>query len=208
MATRASAARTLPPGDEFHSPRPFRAMALALLPSLIPLALWLGGTISLVAAVLAAAVLLAMAAVHVGYAWFDLLRCRRLSDRLLLAYPRARFSSPLVEWRVRELTSSRMRRHLASWVQLVVEEAATQKHLTWTPLNRAAARRSAFLLRRLEARLADLSLPVSPRGMLIVRELLADGMTSPLYRSDRADSLPDALAEALSDLTVHGREPL
>jgi hypothetical protein len=208
IATRVSAGHALPSGDEFHPPHPARVTIVALLPSLVPLALWVGGAIPSVAAVVTGAVLLTMAAAHIGYAWFDLIRCRRLADRLLLAYPHARFSSPVVEWRADELTSVRMRRYLASWVRLLIEEADAPRRLTWSPLNRGAALRGRYLLRRLETRLGDLSRPVSPRGVLIVRELLADGTTSPLYRSDRADTLPDALAEALADLTIDAREPL
>ena len=79
-------------------------------------------------------------------------------------------------------------------------DEAQRPSLRWTPVNRGAALRSLFLLRRLEATLGDASRPVSPRGVLIVRRLLADGTTSPLYRRDRAEELPDALAGALADL--------
>jgi hypothetical protein len=202
MATRPATAHSYPVPDEFRPPRPLRTTAFALVPSVVPLALWATGAIPGVAATVAAVVLLGMAAAQAGYVWLDRVRCVRLADGLLLAHPRARFSSQLVDWRAGELTSSRTRRHLARWVHAVVEEAGTPRRLAWTPLNRGAARRNMFLLRRLETRLGDMSRPVSPSGVLVVRELLSDGMTSPLYRSERAEALPDALAEALVGLDV------
>jgi len=191
------------PATVFVPPHPLRATLLAPIPSLAPFGLLASGAISAAAAIVSGGVLACMAGAHIGYARFDLWRCRRLADELLSAHHRATVSSPLVAWRSAELTSARTRRNLAEWVHGVIRDAEPPRvRLVWTPLNRAAARRNLFLLRRLEQRLSDLSRPVSPRGVLVVQELLADGTRSPLYRQDRADALPDALAEALAGLDV------
>jgi len=205
MATGAASVRqadALQAPEQFLAPRLLRTALLAPLPGLVPLVLWAAGEIHPVAAVLAGGLLAIAAGAHIGSVRFDLWRCRRTADEVLLADRRGRASSPLLAWRAGELTSERSREHLAGWVRGVIREAESARRRIWTPLNRAAAMRNLFLLRRLELRLADLSRPVLPRGMLVVRELLADGMTSPLYCRDRAEELPDALAGALADLDV------
>ena len=199
-AIQTRVVRTAPPA--FRPPHPLRAALLAPLPSAVPLALWASGAISAPAAIVSGGVLAVMAGAHVGYARFDLWRCRELGDRLLSAHPRAWVTSPIADWRAAELTSERNRRHLAKWVSGVIRDAEVRALRAWSPLNRAAARRSLFLLRRLEQRLGDLSQPVSPRGVLAVQALLSDGFASPLYRRERADRLPDALTDALAGLDV------
>jgi len=191
------------PAPVFHPPHALRATLLAPIPSLVPLAHWARGAIPTTEAVVTGGVLACMAGAYIGYARFDLWRCRRLADRLLSAHPSTWPTSPLAEWRASELTSPRARRDLAEWVHGVIQDVEPSRaRQVWTPLNRAAARQSLFLLRRLKQRIGDLSQPVSPRGVRVVQELLADGTTSPLYRLDRADDLPEALAEALADLDV------
>jgi hypothetical protein len=191
------------PGREvFRPPHVLRATLLVPIPCAAPLVLWETGAIPAASAIVSGAVLSVMAGGHVGYLRFDLWRCRRLADRLLLTHPRGRVSSALADWRAAELTSERARRNLAGWVHDLIRETDRRARPSWTPLNRGAARQSLFLLRRLEQRLGDPFHPISPRGMLVVRELLADGTTSPLYRPDRAEHLADALAEALAALDV------
>ena len=207
MAATAQHHHARPAAPVFRPPNLMRATLLAPIPSLVPLALWATGSIPAAAAIVSGGVLAVMAGGHVGYVRFDLWRCRRLADHLLLAHARGPVSSAIADWRAAELTSERMRRHLAGWVHDLIRETEQRARPTWTPLNRAAARQSLFLLRQLEHRIGDLSLPVSPRGVLIVQELLADGTTSPLYRTDRADALPDALAEALAGLGTGKRPP-
>ncbi len=188
------------PAPVFRPPQPLRATLFAPLPCLVPLALWAGGSIPAASAIVSGGVLAIMAGGHIGYVRFDLWRCRRLADRLLLADSRGRVSSALAEWRAGELASERVRRNLAGWVHDLIRDAEPGARRVWSPLNRPAARQNLFLLRQLEHRLGDLSQPASPRGVLLVRALLSDGTTSPLYRPDRADRLPDALAEALVGL--------
>jgi hypothetical protein len=95
------------------APHPVRSTFLALTPSLVvPEALWASGVASLGLATVIAGVLLSLAAVHGGYAWFDAWRCRRLADRLLGTRPRAAAPSPLADWRTGQLTSERARRRL------------------------------------------------------------------------------------------------
>jgi hypothetical protein len=190
------------PAPAFRPPQPLRATFLAPLPCLVPLALWAGGSIPAVAAIVSCGVLAVMAGGHVGYVRFDLARCRALADQLLLADSCGHVSSALADWRVAELSSERTRRNLAGWTHDLIRDAEPRARHVWSPLNRAAAQQSLYLLRRLEHRIGDLSQPVSPRGVVVVRALLSDGTTSPLYRSDRAEELPDALVEALAGLDV------
>jgi len=164
-----------------------RATLLAPVPSLVPLTLCAAGMIPAVQAILASGVLAAIAGAHVGYVRFELWRCRRLADRLLLAHPHGEIRSPLAA-------------RFVQWIGAIIRETERPTRLTWSPLNRAVVRDSLFLLRRLESRLSDLSRPVSPYGVLTVRELLADATTSPLYRPDRATDLPDSLTAALACL--------
>lgn len=144
----------------------------------------------------------ALAVLRGGMVWHDLWRSRRLADRLLYAFTRFPLVSPLALWRAAELTSERNRRSLAKSLHGLVREAEGSVLPTAVPLIRRAARESLFLLRRLEARLADLTRPVSAHGALVVERLLADGVSSPLYCRERAAELPEALTEALAALEV------
>jgi hypothetical protein len=190
VATRPVTAErddTLPAGEAFTPPGARRTILLAPLPCLVPLVLWAIGAVPAEQAVAAGGILAVVAGACVGYVRFDLRRCCRLADDLLVAQPGAERAFPLARWRA------------------VIREAERPARLTWSPLNRTAARANVFLLRRLEQALGDLSRPVSPGGMLGVRQLLADAYASPLYRSDRADALPDALTAALAGLDARER---
>ena len=62
-----------------------------------------------------------------------------------------------------------------------------------SPVNRAALRPQADLLLALADRLERRDGPVTPKGMLLVRELLADG-GGPLYLYGDTERLPAELA--------------
>jgi hypothetical protein len=102
----------------------------------------------------------------------------------------------LTDWRAPQLTSERARRHLVERLQSLIRAADVGLRAGTSPLDRRAFEQSLFLLRRLDRRLGDLSRPVSPYGVLVVRELV-DG-------AERPTELPDALTEALAALDAPG----
>ncbi len=67
------------------------------------------------------------------------------------------------------------------------------------PLNRLEIRSQIGLLRALESRLADLSRPVTPRGVLLVERVLTEP-GSPLYAHGQRDQLAQMLSEACAAL--------
>ena len=180
-------------------PRPLRTTLLALMPALVVAALGATGAASAGVATAAGGVLLFLAVIRGGYAWFDTRRCRVLADRLLCTHPRSTISSPLTDWRARQLTSERTRRRLVKRLQGLIRAADAGLRAGSSPFDRRAIEQSLFLLRRLDRRLGDLSRPVSPRGILVVGELV-DGSTSPFSRPEAAAELPDALTETLAAL--------
>ena len=177
----------LPAGEEFVAPRPLRATLVALTPALVLAALGATGTVSAAVATAAGGVLLALAGIRGGYAWFDARRCRVLADRLLRRQPGAAVSSPLTDWRASQLTSERSRRRLVKRVRHLIRDAELGLRAVPSPYDRQAIEQSLFLLRRLDRRLGDLSRPVSPYGVLVVGALV-DGAP------------PDALSEAVAAL--------
>jgi hypothetical protein len=74
------------------------------------------------------------------------------------------------------------------------------KHLPGAvPLNRRGVRPYVLVLAAMAERVGDLSQPVTPRCMLLVRDLLTDG-ESPLYCRPNIDKLPGALQRIQSAL--------
>ena len=93
----------------------------------------------------------------------------------------------------------RHRRALARSLEQIVRELEGRVLPSAVPLNRAGARPHVDLVRALEARLrADE--PVTPRGVLLVEELLSDAYGSPLYDRERVNDLRPALEESLAAL--------
>jgi hypothetical protein len=178
----------LPEREEFVAPQPLRATLLALTPALVLAVLGATGAASVGVTTAVGGVLVVLAALRGGYAWFDARRCRALADRLLRRQPGAAVSSPLTDWRTPQLTSERMRRRLVKRVQNLIRDAELALRASSSPLERHAIEQSLFLLRRLDRRLGDLSRPVSPYGVLVVGEL------------PNAAERPDALTEALAAL--------
>jgi len=126
----------------------------------------------------------------------ELVAARRAADAELAS---ARLPSPRFAWRTNELCSPEHRRLLSESLVSVVHSTEGRYLPGASPLNRAAARAESPLLLRLAATLAENGRSVTPRGVLLVEHLLADG-DSPLYDRVRADGLHDALAEALDVL--------
>jgi hypothetical protein len=133
--------------------------------------------------------------------WWQLrsrLHLRRTADAELLAGT-SQPGSPLVAWRVAELTSEHNRRVLARSLHATVVDLDAGLLPGASPLNRPAARPQARLIQALADRLNDLSRPLSARGVLLVEALLTDG-TGPLYARGRAGELQGALEQCLTAL--------
>jgi len=201
MSPKVLSDHLLPRTEEFRAPRPLRTTLLALTPGLVLAALWVIGVVPTGAAI-GGGVLLGMAVVLGGHAWFDAWRCRRLADRLLRTHPGSTVPSPLADWRAAELTSQRTRRHLVKCVQSLIRETELCRRSPSPLLDGFVVEESLSLLHRLERRLGDPSLPVSPYGVLVVTEVVDHGASSPLYWPEGAADLPDALTRALAALDV------
>lgn len=108
-------------------------------------------------------------------------------------------------WRVTELTSRRERRILGHSLEAAAREARQRPGpIGATVVSRATVRPYAAELMTLAERLTDLKRPVSPTGVVLVRDLLTSP-TSPLYEAARAREIPATIANILRtlDLTDH-----
>ncbi len=107
--------------------------------------------------------------------------------------------SALLVWRAAELTSARERRICARSLRRIVKELEGRLLPGAVPLNRRGVRPQAPALAALAERVADVSQPVTPGGMLLVHDLLCDAY-SPLYVGANVDKLPSALQRIQSAL--------
>jgi hypothetical protein len=137
----------LPEREELVVPQPLRTTLLALIPALAAAALGATGAASADVATAAGGVLLALAGIRGGYAWFDAWRCRVLADRLLRTQSRPPVSSPLTDWRAPQLTSERTRRRLVKRVQSLVRDAELGLRSSSSLHDRRVGEQSLFLLR-------------------------------------------------------------
>jgi hypothetical protein len=129
----------------------------------------------------------------------ELVAARRVADAELLA---ATLPSPRFAWRTNELCSDEHRRAVAESVIQVVKASETRYLPSASPLNRVAAREQLPLLLRIAAVLADTQHRVTPRGVLLVEQLLT-GSKSPLYQRLPANRLQSGLTDALNALEGH-----
>jgi hypothetical protein len=195
MGRRASSQQT---GECFRAPRPLAR-----------------ATGSLAAAALAACVALVVSPrvpllVTVGFlVWAGLralsagrerARFRHQADSLLQTGVRVHPQSRLLVWRAAELTANRNRRAIARSLRGIVCEAGRPSPFSAVPLNRRGVRPHLGLLRVLADRVGSLERPVAARGMVLVEQLLTDGLSSPLYRSARSGDLPSTVGECLEAL--------
>jgi hypothetical protein len=103
------------------------------------------------------------------------------------------FSFSPYAWRAAQLTSEKSRHSLAASLRGIVDELdGPLRRPGASPLNRDGVRPRARLIEALADRLEATEKPVSPAGMLHVRDLLTDG-TSALYDRTKADDLPEAV---------------
>jgi hypothetical protein len=181
-----------------HRLAPLRGAAPLVVLALAALAFEADPRLPWLAGAVAAVFFAAAAAVRWWQGWRELVRLRRVADRLILQAASHAESTPLVAWRSRELTDERSRAGLCREIDRLLAVLSPDRLPSASPLNRVALRRHAQLLRLVAARLGG-ERPVSPKGVLLVRQLLRDP-GSPLY-SDRAELLlPRALTRVLSAL--------
>jgi hypothetical protein len=176
-----------------------RAAALVLSLVSLPAALWALGLLPEMAALGFGLSVVVVALAQGGLGLYDLIRCRRLGDRLLRAYPGLPPVSDLAAWRSDELTSARNRRELARWAQDVGQETESCLRLRSPLVDRAVLEWTLQLAEQLEYRLELLSTPVTAIGMLDLEALVA-AEVGPLSCPERAGALPAALARTLTAL--------
>ena len=123
----------------------------------------------------------------------ELARSRRDADRVLREGDAGAPISSAFAWRVAELTNAHERDMLAGSLRALVADLSPGRLPGASPVNRAALRPQADLLLALADRLERRDGPVTPKGMLLVRELLADG-GGPLYLYGDTERLPAELA--------------
>ncbi len=125
-------------------------------------------------------------------------RARRTADAELLA---SQIPSLRLAWRAAELVVPKRRLELARSLRGVVRDADARYLPNAAPINRRAVRAAADDLQAMADRLAELSRPVAPRGILLVEQLVLDG-SSPLYGRDQGDELHDAITTAATALEL------
>jgi hypothetical protein len=126
-------------------------------------------------------------------------RLRGQADRLLRAGLGASGDQELIAWRTAELTSDHERRTLVHSLHSIERELDGSVLPSAAPIARAGLRPHAAWLHRLELRLSDLGEPVSPRGVLLVHDLLTDP-DGPLFTSELAHEVPARIRAILTAL--------
>jgi hypothetical protein len=128
----------------------------------------------------------------------ELKRARAAADSELLRF---RTPPPRLAWRTAELTAGSSRLGLARELRGLVEASDPRYLPGASPLDRGAVRVEADALLALADRLADLEVPVAPRGVLLLERLLL-GTRGPLYGIEGAAALDVRLREIAARLTV------
>ena len=178
-------------------PRPARVGLPWLPPALLSL---VGAIFGLFPRELAAAAVgcLLVGAVRACLELRDLWALRRAADAVLRTGARVHPYSALLVWRASELTSERNRKLLARSFGRIVRELERPSFMSAVPLNRTQARQHTDLLVALAERLGDVDSGVSPRGVVLVEDLLTDGVNSPLFGSGHSPL--DGVANARPEL--------
>jgi hypothetical protein len=181
-------------------PQPLRgAIPLAAL-GILPLALGLDNLIRPLSGVVFAVIFVAAGALRWAFAYHELSSLRHAADDELRRRPILPTPSALLSWRSDELTSDRHRLALASTLAHLERDLSPSRLPGASPLNRVAARPQVDLIRRIEVRLAALDLPVEPRAVLELEDLLTLP-ESPLYSRERAGELRASLLQTLEALS-------
>jgi len=130
----------------------------------------------------------------------DRSRLRRQADVLLRTGVQVHPQSRLLVWRAAELTGRRNRKALARSLRWIVLELERPALVTPVPVNRRAVRPHLELLQALVDRVAFLERPVAAQGMVLVEELVTDGLASPLYVGGRRADLRTVLGACFDAL--------
>ncbi len=136
---------------------------------------------------------------HLAQELFAELKRRREADRLLVALETTNVPDNL-RWRARELTRPHERKMLARALRNLVRSLELPPAMYPVPVNRRALRRNRSAIEALAARLAQVERPVRPRGILLLRQLLAGSPHSPLYDAEAAGELPAVLAYVRAEI--------
>jgi hypothetical protein len=112
-----------------------------------------------------------------------------------IAASRAHAPSAALELRIRQLTDARAQRRTADSLRRVVKHVdrlGNRIDYSPVPLHRAAVRTAREAILGLADRL-DTAAPVNARGMVLARELVTDGATSPLYDGGCGRTITEAI---------------
>jgi hypothetical protein len=180
------------PGRPLLEGLPLFALAVLVTPAGLAGVGWLSVAVVAGALVAVGLVRWARAAAALG-------RRRRAADEWLLWGATVRPSSALLSRRAAELTSTRVRSTLARSLGGIERELRQASLPGPVPLNTRALRLHVGLVRALQQRLEDSTLPVSVRGMVLADRLLTEP-GSPLYSPAPDDVLAEALSEVLAAL--------
>ena len=185
------------PGQPIDLPRPARSAAPLVALALVALLLASVPDVPRAPAVIAASACGLAAVARAAHERRALAQLRATVDGLIVRDLPAP-SSPLLYWRCSELTSIEAREQLAASIARIERAAAPSVLPGSAPINRAAVRVHHGELDAIVDRLL-LPEPVSARGVLLVRRLLADP-AGPLFGTERAAELGEQLRQALSSL--------
>ena len=136
---------------------------------------------------------------HLAHELAAELKRRRDADRLLVALETTNVPDNL-RWRARELTRPHERKMLARALRNLLRSLELPPAMYPVPVNRRAIRRNQLAIEAIAVRLAQVERPVRPRGILLLRGLLAGSPHSPLYDSEAAGELPAALARVRAEI--------
>jgi hypothetical protein len=182
-------------------PQPLRGAVPLAAFGIVPLALGLGGVIRPLSGFVFAAIFVAAGALRWSFAYRELSDLRHAADDELRRRPRRYTPSALLSWRSDELTSDQHRLALAHTLVQLERDLSPARLPGASPLNRVAARPQVDLIRRIEARLEALDLPVRPQAVLQLEDLLTLP-ESPLYSRERAAALRTSLLDTLAALSA------
>ena len=156
---------------------------------------------TVVVAVAASAIVCALVRAVIEHVRIEATRDR--ADRWIASRIGRPPSDALLLARIEELTSPRLRAHLARSFRRIAADAVEPGGRALTPAqnNRRVLREHVAELRQLADRLADQAQPVTPRGVALVHGLVTAG-GGPLYNPRKADELPARLAAALAALDM------
>ena len=156
------------------------------------------------AAVTVSAVVCGLVRAAIESVRIELLRDR--ADGWIVAHAMGQPTDDIVRERMRELTDPRTRRRLATSIRVVADASGAAG---WNRLypNRRRIHAHRRELRHLARALADVSRPVTPRGVALAHRLVT-AAGGPLYDPGRGDELAPAIREAIAALDGPGEDDL